>query len=1341
MYVALVATKHQILHESEGANVTKQTGTIDSCNSQPQCDMWFRPPETGFYFIRVVATKEASTLEQELKVLVAVPLPPGGFVFSSRNPIRSQSNSFYINDVVTVDYQATLVPTIVPDLTSCSVDWGDGTVLVEEAAVLTVNETVVVYSANHSYANVSQYEIMARCNTSVFEVSTPLTARVQHPAIDASVSLVDDQVVADPSGTAHAVINISHLYLNSSYTALLQASIDFGDGSGVSSLPISLPNSVHSRTYQKRGHYVITVSLVYLTMPWTPTTLNFYAGYIDIYEVQRRTSVFIGEEITFQIININSQEIVNFNYDLGISNGSDVFSLHQVINITVTYAETMEVIATAEASASGDKAVYLLAVTSPGCLSSIFLFEQSYRALASPIMVFLSDLPSVTGQIQTTADCNSSLDFSFRWELWRSSGMAAGKHQWNEVVVEQQNSFRFQLSQAISDTGMYNLMLTVGMTDDNVTDSIYIQVDLPPLVARIAGGNTRQVSHSHFLSLDAETESYDPAALDSSGLQFSWACYVIKDDGLLKYASPLNTDLSYRSFSPCFIPLSSQGKLGLQLASFSVGDEILFEVTVSKDSRQAIAAVGLEIVAADIPVVLMNCRWNCGPRLVAEERLTLVPHINCPQCSEEELLNTIYTWTILKLDTKTDTYVPQPWNSDVYSSSSSSLFDSRGGWWEEGATYSMYVEITVGSRPKAAVSRSVYVNYKPYNGACSAKPVEGIEAVTSFIFSASGWKDEGNNLVRQPNVDKADTLSYQIYQTQGGSRGLVHSGAAPTFPAMLMPACDSPDDYCNIDVDIRDRHGSTAVCTVRVKVSRPAANVSKATIDDMLKAMNSPLRVAQAMQDPIRVAHTASVLSKSLENMESSLPTDTLNVTGYSVENLQSGDGLVRLIDPTTVSDPTRDAMIQVQDQYVSSVSWAVSTSQNKGISDDLKQILPLADALVTVTESPQLLSGQALVIASQAGSVLTTFLDDATSVEIVAGDMNECLIAITKSVGNVANALAVDVLAGRPSTRQDEHATDLSQRELEYISDLQARRERFQSKSKFENAETIVSNIEETVTKAFKVARLMELYDGTFSITTEKASIAVKGTSRADLIKGNNRNDPVTALGFSVADVHTGDMRERLHVQVVKTENMYIHGSNSHFITSQVVTGSVVTSDGRQKMLVTPSVVHSTGLNCSEDEQLVKITPSFIEDDASQFYYHSFEHQDINSAVCIRLRPTVSNLFYRLYAKAGSPPTDLSYDYRCHKIITLSYQSLKIVFHVIREVDDQVKCVCQDTDKLTSALAFHMLPNRIDFTTVFSQFDVSGQAAVLGTILGIVAIFSLVSLWAHYRDRKSLVQ
>jgi hypothetical protein len=45
----------------------------------------------------------------------------------------------------------------------------------------------------------------------------------------------------------------------------------------------------------------------------------------------------------------------------------------------------------------------------------------------------------------------------------------------------------------------------------------------------------------------------------------------------------------------------------------------------------------------------------------------------------------------------------------------------------------------------------------------------------------------------------------------------------------------------------------------------------------------------------------------------------------------------------------------------------------------------------------------------------------------------------------------------------------------------------------------------------------------------------------------------------------------------------------------------------------------------------------------------------------------------------------------------------------------------------LTFGNTFYVAPNTIDFSTVFLKFDLKSQAAVLGTLIGILVIYLLL--------------
>ncbi|ESP04004.1 hypothetical protein LOTGIDRAFT_156607 [Lottia gigantea] len=68
--------------------------------------------------------------------------------------------------------------------------------------------------------------------------------------------------------------------------------------------------------------------------------------------------------------------------------------------------------------------------------------------------------------------------------------------------------------------------------------------------------------------------------------------------------------------------------------------------------------------------------------------------------------------------------------------------------------------------------------------------------------------------------------------------------------------------------------------------------------------------------------------------------------------------------------------------------------------------------------------------------------------------------------------------------------------------------------------------------------------------------------------------------------------------------------------------------------------------------------------------------------------------------------------------------------------------CLCQqDNNQVLTASSFFTPPNSIDFSTVFSKFDIQSQAAVLATILIITLVAILAGLWGHWRDSRDKLQ
>ena len=70
-----------------------------------------------------------------------------------------------------------------------------------------------------------------------------------------------------------------------------------------------------------------------------------------------------------------------------------------------------------------------------------------------------------------------------------------------------------------------------------------------------------------------------------------------------------------------------------------------------------------------------------------------------------------------------------------------------------------------------------------------------------------------------------------------------------------------------------------------------------------------------------------------------------------------------------------------------------------------------------------------------------------------------------------------------------------------------------------------------------------------------------------------------------------------------------------------------------------------------------------------------------------------------------------------------------------------KIQCLCGESTEVISALSFSFTPNMIDFSTVFSQFDLGAQGTVLGTLLSIYLVFILLAMWAYYKDRAAMME
>ena len=62
--------------------------------------------------------------------------------------------------------------------------------------------------------------------------------------------------------------------------------------------------------------------------------------------------------------------------------------------------------------------------------------------------------------------------------------------------------------------------------------------------------------------------------------------------------------------------------------------------------------------------------------------------------------------------------------------------------------------------------------------------------------------------------------------------------------------------------------------------------------------------------------------------------------------------------------------------------------------------------------------------------------------------------------------------------------------------------------------------------------------------------------------------------------------------------------------------------------------------------------------------------------------------------------------------------------------------CVCDNPPGMSFASSFFVAPNTIDFSTVFSKFDIT-NASVYGTFIALLLLWILALVWARRKDNQ----
>lgn len=339
------------------------------------------------------------------------------------------------------------------------------------------------------------------------------------------------------------------------------------------------------------------------------------------------------------------------------------------------------------------------------------------------------------------------------------------------------------------------------------TTEATIVVERAPLAVVVSGGN-RTVGEETPFTLSAAT-SRDPD--DNSALNaFTWTCSIVS-----------GTDLAIGG--DCGLTLPPESEITLAAGVLPPG-VFRFEVTGSKDTREAAASVEVTVEAGSIPAVSIEGEGPTASALLPGAKFEVSDPLELAGSATSDVAGSLtWSWTVTgpgQLD------LSDPSISSTGADTPALLLAPNA--LAEGATYRF--ELTVrdadGGLGKAAVELTT--NAGPQGGTLSAQPVTGTALTTEFAINAAGWVDDDGALSYQFLVRRPDTAPGAV----PGAVRLVPltDRVVRSSVRMVLPRGDAANgDLLTVVVRVFDALGRATSVNVPVTV-RPAPPIQQAVL-------------------------------------------------------------------------------------------------------------------------------------------------------------------------------------------------------------------------------------------------------------------------------------------------------------------------------------------------------------------------------------------------------------------------------------------------------------------------------------------------------------------------------
>nr|XP_032812629.1 polycystic kidney disease protein 1-like 2 isoform X1 [Petromyzon marinus] len=335
----------------------------------------------------------------------------------------------------------------------------------------------------------------------------------------------------------------------------------------------------------------------------------------------------------------------------------------------------------------------------------------------------------------------------------------------------------------------------------NMTDNFTLIVQPTPLEVYITGGDTRTISNGADVEVDASELSYDPDDVSQSntGMVFQWKCTKTSQNNVK---------------ANCKFSELDNGIISIPQSELEINAVILAEVTATKGKRIANRTQALQIKGGSFLDIAIRCIDNCDRKFTSPMPLVLL--VNCVNCFDDVIT---YHWKMVNLS---DVYFIKMTSTGIYNEGI--VVNEHA--LKEGNTFEINVTGTVPNRNMAEVMYRFTTSLYPSNGSCTSDPPTGLAGVTFFKLTCGNWSQKGigRNNLSYSYTAKSGNVDYYLLNTK-----------SDMSPKLLLPAGDlDSQGLLDLQVIVCNPYGSCSSFPIPVHVTSPPPNQLKDNIHKML---------------------------------------------------------------------------------------------------------------------------------------------------------------------------------------------------------------------------------------------------------------------------------------------------------------------------------------------------------------------------------------------------------------------------------------------------------------------------------------------------------------------------